>query len=124
MRKEKAIYYADFINKHTDFRARADIDYLSQSWFVQVMGGKYYTSNSIEQSVVYVTALNRCKEIPTHEKVYAVYINGDNDGEFPTKHDAELYIRGYIRGTAETYKKSQKWVREHTDITIEEIEYD
>ena len=51
-------------------------------------------------------------------KMYAVYINGDNDGEFTTKHDAELYVREYIRGTAETYHKTQKYIREHTDIEI------
>ena len=56
--------------------------------------------------------------------VYAVYINGDNDGEFPTRQDARDYIERYITGTMETYRNSRAYVLHHTEIKIEEVEYD
>lgn len=56
--------------------------------------------------------------------VYAVYINGDNDGEFPTRQDACNYVEQYVTGTMETYNKSRTYVLHHNEIKIEEIEYD
>lgn len=122
MKKEKAIFYAGVINKNTDFIARADIDYLSKSWYVQILGDKYYTSNKIENSVIWELATKAVK-IDKPIKIYAVYINGDNDGEFTTLKDAKSYIKDYIRGTAETYNKTQKYIRENTEIKIEVVEY-
>ena len=120
MKKEKAIYYADIINRHTDFLAHADIDYLSKSWYVQILGDKYYTSNKIENSVIWELA-TKTVQIDKPIKMYAVYINGDNDGEFTSL--AKAYIKDYIRGTAETYNKTQKYICENTEIKIEIIEY-
>lgn len=122
MKKEKAIYYADIINRHTDFLAHADIDYLSKSWYVQILGDKYYTSNKIENSVIWELA-TKTVQIDKPIKMYAVYINGDNDGEFATLKAAKSYVKDYIRGTAETYNKTQKYIRENTEIKIEIIEY-
>lgn len=122
MKKEKAIYYADTINKNTDFRAHADIDYFSNSWYVQILGDKYYTSNTIENSVIWKLATKEA-QIDKTIKMYAVYINGDNDGEFSTLKDAKDYVKNYIRGTAETYNKTQKYIRENTEIKIEIIGY-
>ncbi len=121
MKREKAIYYAHIINTNTDFRARVDLDYLSKSWYVQILGDKYYTSN-IEKSVIWAIA-TKAVQVDKPIKMYAVYINGDNDGEFTTLAAAKTYIKDYIRGTAETYGKTQKYIRENTDIKIEIIEY-
>ena len=56
--------------------------------------------------------------------MYAVYINDDCDGEFETYQEASEYIKNLIRGTAEHYGKSQKYIRQLFNPRIEEIEYD
>lgn len=54
---------------------------------------------------------------------YVLFINDDNEGEFDTRKAALDYIKMYIKGTAETYNKTQKYIREHTDFAIEKYTY-
>ena len=43
--------------------------------------------------------------------MYKVYWEGDFQAEFKTIEEAKDYIKADIKGTAETYNKSQKWVK-------------
>lgn len=51
--------------------------------------------------------------------MYKVYWEGDFQAEFKTLKEAQEYVKADIRGTAETYRKSQKWVKEHFTWQIE-----
>lgn len=57
------------------------------------------------------------------ERKYAVYWEGDLQEEFDTMNEAQEYVRRDIRMTAQTYGKTQKWVKEHFKWEIEIIEY-
>lgn len=57
------------------------------------------------------------------EVVWEVYCDGDFQEGFATKKEAEDYVRRDIKGMAETYGKTQKWVKEHFKWTIERVEY-
>ena len=54
---------------------------------------------------------------------FAVYADGDFETEFPTIQEAREYIKSLIKGTAEHYGHTQKWAREHLNLTIERVEY-
>lgn len=45
--------------------------------------------------------------------IYKVYWEGDFQAEFKTIEEAKDYIKADIKGTSETYHKSQKWVKAH-----------
>ena len=51
--------------------------------------------------------------------MYKVYWEGDYQAEFSTLKEAQDYIKADIKGTAETYRKPQKWVKEHFTWSIE-----
>jgi hypothetical protein len=51
--------------------------------------------------------------------MYKVYWEGDFQAEFETLKQAQEYVRNDIKGMAETYSKSQKWVKEHFTWEIE-----
>lgn len=55
--------------------------------------------------------------------MWAVYCDGDFQEEFKTKREAQEYVKRDIKGTAETYVKTQKWVKEHFTWTVEYVEY-
>lgn len=50
---------------------------------------------------------------------YEVYWEGDFQAEFDTLKEAQEYVKHDIKGLAETYGKSQKWVKEHFTWSIE-----
>ncbi len=56
--------------------------------------------------------------------MWAVYFDGDFQEEFDTKREAQEYVRRDIKGMAETYGKTQKWVKDHFKWEIEFIEYE
>ena len=58
------------------------------------------------------------------KRVFAVFSNGDWEVEFPTRQEAEWYVKKLIKGTAEDYRHTQKWAREMLGLTIEEMEYE
>ena len=43
--------------------------------------------------------------------------------EFKTYEEAKNYVKNLIKGTASTYKKTQKEARALLELTIEEVEY-
>lgn len=45
--------------------------------------------------------------------IYKVYWEGDFQAEFKTMEEAKAYIKADIKGTAETYNKSELWVIAH-----------
>lgn len=53
------------------------------------------------------------------DAMYKVYWEGDFQAEFKTLREAKEYVQSDIKGMAETYHKTQKWVREHFTWTIE-----
>lgn len=55
---------------------------------------------------------------------YAVYWENDFQMEFDTLSEARKYVKDDIKATADTYGKTQKWVREHFKWQIEEIIYE
>lgn len=55
---------------------------------------------------------------------YVVYWDGDFQMEFDTLAEARKYVKDDIKATADTYGKTQKWVREHFNWQIEEIVYE
>ena len=55
--------------------------------------------------------------------MWAVYCDGDFQEEFKTKKEAQEYVKRDIKGMAETYGHTQKWVKEHFKWTIEYVEY-
>jgi hypothetical protein len=56
-------------------------------------------------------------------KMFVVYSNGDFEEEFKTYEEAKNYVKNLIKGTASTYKKTQKEARAILGLTIEEVEY-
>ena len=54
---------------------------------------------------------------------YAVYWEGDFQAEFDNLKEAQDYIKRDIKGSAETYGKSQKWVKEHFTWSIKTVNY-
>lgn len=51
--------------------------------------------------------------------MYKVFWEGDWQAEFKTLKEAKDYIKRDIKGMAETYGKTQKWVKEHYKWEIE-----
>lgn len=51
--------------------------------------------------------------------MYNVYWEGDWQAEFETLKEAQDYVKADIKGTAEHYNKTQKWVKEHFTWEIE-----
>lgn len=56
-------------------------------------------------------------------KMFAVYFEGDFQVEFHTLKEASDYVKSDIKGFASTYNKTQKWVKDHFEWKIEEVEY-
>lgn len=54
---------------------------------------------------------------------YGVYWEGDLQAEFDTRREAQDYVKRDVKGMAEAYGHTQKWVRERFRWTIERIEY-
>lgn len=54
--------------------------------------------------------------------MYKVYWEGDFQAEFETLKEAQEYVKADIKGTAEAYKKSLKWVSAHFTWEIEKEE--
>lgn len=54
---------------------------------------------------------------------YAVYWEGEYQIDFDTLKEAQAYVRRDIKGIAETYNKTQKWVKEHFTWEIEKVYY-
>ena len=52
--------------------------------------------------------------------MFKVYWEGDFQAEFKTMEEAQEYVKKDIKGTAEAYGKTQKWVKEHFTWEIEE----
>lgn len=51
--------------------------------------------------------------------MYKVYWEGDFQAEFKTLKEAKEYVKADIKGTAEHYNKTQKWVKAHFTWKIE-----
>lgn len=56
--------------------------------------------------------------------MYKVYWEGDFQAEFKTLEEAKKYVKADIKGIAETYGKTQKWVKEHFSWEIEKDDGD
>ena len=54
---------------------------------------------------------------------YAVYWEGDQQADFPTRAEARQYVEKDIAGMAEAYGKTKKWVRQHFRWEIEKVTY-
>ena len=50
---------------------------------------------------------------------YKVYWEGDLQAEFETLKEAQEYVKADIKGSAEHYGHTQKWVKEHFTWEIE-----
>lgn len=51
--------------------------------------------------------------------MYEVYWEGDFQTEFKTLKEAQEYIKKDIKGMAEQYGKTQKWIKDHFKWEIE-----
>lgn len=77
----------------------------------------------MKENLVPMPGAERLSELKSGMAFYAVYSNGDFETEFPTIKEARAYIKSLVKGTAEHYGHTQKWAREHLNLTIERVEY-